>query len=225
MTRRPASSWPARTAFVDVRVVAHQGGVDQGHPPHGLADEREAVRPVRGPGPQQPVHRVPHRGDGPAERARLGRRIADVLAVPGHPAAGRAEPGVFTARLELLAALLATPCLRHHLSPTHVTRNTDISPVLPFPSQDSGSAATATGCGTSTADGYLKRREASINDLPIAEAGGRMSAITAGFLTGAAAPSRPRAPRSCPGCARCAVGRPGSAACSRLPPGTAARSR
>jgi len=37
-----------------------------------------------------------------------------VLAVPGHPAAGRAEPGVFPPRREQRFALRALPCLRHH---------------------------------------------------------------------------------------------------------------
>jgi hypothetical protein len=99
---------------VAVRVVSHQGGVDHGDPPHSLADGREGVRLVQAPGPEQPVDRVPHGRDGPPERARLGRRIADVPTVPRDPAPGRAEPGVLAARHEQGAALLAFPGVDHH---------------------------------------------------------------------------------------------------------------
>ena len=99
---------------VGVGVVAHQRGVDHGDPPHGLADHRERVRLVPAPGPQQPVDRVPHGGDGPVERAPLGRGIAGVQPVPRHPAAGGAETRVLTPRGERGAALLTVPGISHH---------------------------------------------------------------------------------------------------------------
>src|SRR6185437_13894108 len=92
-------------AAVDVRVVPHQGGVDYGDPPHGLADHGEPVGPVPVGGPQEPAGGLPHRGDGPAQRAGFGRGVAGVVSVPRDPAAGRAEPGVLAARRERRAAL------------------------------------------------------------------------------------------------------------------------
>jgi fucose permease len=105
---------PGQDAVVGVRVVAHQRGVDHGDPPDGLTDHRERVRAVPAAGALQPVDGLPHRGDGPVQRAALGRRPAGVQPVPRDPAAGRAEARVLPARGEQRAALLAVPALRHH---------------------------------------------------------------------------------------------------------------
>src|SRR5712691_1653785 len=100
-------------AVVRLMVMADQRAVDDGDPPHRLTDDGERSRPVPCPGPRKPFCRVTHRGEGPLERAHLGRRIAHVLAVPCDPAASRAEPGVLAARREQSAALLAVPGLSH----------------------------------------------------------------------------------------------------------------
>ena len=78
------------------------------------ADHREGVRPVPAPGAQQPVDRLAHRGDRPAERAPFGRGIAGVQPVPRDPAAGRAEARVLPARGKQHAALLTIPAVGHH---------------------------------------------------------------------------------------------------------------
>src|SRR6266568_5669564 len=93
--------------------MAHQRGVDDGDPPHRLTDHRQRSPPVPDPHAGQPFGRVGHRGDGPVECARLDRRVAHLLAVPCHPAADTAEPGVLAARREHGAALLAVPGIRH----------------------------------------------------------------------------------------------------------------
>src|SRR6185312_9030181 len=83
-------------------------------------DHREGVRPVPAPGAQQPVDRLAHRGDRPAERAPFGRGIAGIQPVPRDPAAGGAESRVLPARGEEHAALLTLPAVGHQLN---VTRN------------------------------------------------------------------------------------------------------
>jgi hypothetical protein len=102
-------------AVVGIWVVAHQRGVDHRDPPHRLTDHHEGPRPVRRPDPGKPICGVTHRGDGPHQRARPGRRTAHMLAVPCGPAAGRAEPGVLAALHERGAALLTVPDISHRV--------------------------------------------------------------------------------------------------------------
>ena len=100
--------------------MAHQRAVHDRDPPHRFADHRERPRPVPCPHPGEPVRRVAQRGEGPFERVDLDRRVEGVLAIPGHPAAGGAEPGVLAARHERNTALLTVAGVSH---PAHVTRN------------------------------------------------------------------------------------------------------
>lgn len=121
-------------SVVVVGVIPEEGGVNDGHPPDRLADHREGLCPVAGPHLAEPFCRVLHGGEGPPQRAdpgisRAARLIGPVLAapllldsgdlapvlpVPGHPAPGRTEARVLALRLELLAAALTSPSLRHH---------------------------------------------------------------------------------------------------------------
>src|SRR5262249_38246126 len=105
---------PARHhAVVRRQVVAHQRGVAHGAPPRRLGAPRERPAPVPYTAPGKPFCRLAHRRDGPLERARPGRRIAHMIAVPFDPAGNRAEPGVLAARHEPGATLLTNPLLSH----------------------------------------------------------------------------------------------------------------
>jgi hypothetical protein len=111
-------SWGGRLArhdpVVGGQVVAHERGVDDGDPPHRLADQRERPRVVPCGHAVQPFSGVVHRRDRPLQRAPPSFEIAGMLPVPGRPARGRAEPGVLAARHERGAALLTGPGLSHH---------------------------------------------------------------------------------------------------------------
>jgi len=130
-------------AVVGIWVMAHQRGIDDGDPPHRLTNHRERPRPVSRPHPGKPPGRITHRGDRPLQRARPGRRIARMLAVPCGPAASRAEPGVLTARHERGAALLAVPVISHramlrvHARPCRTQQREEARPdqALPAPAE------------------------------------------------------------------------------------------
>src|ERR1700761_1840645 len=126
---------PREGGVVVLRVVPEERCVDDRDPPDGFADYRERLRPVAGPAPAEPLGGVVHGGEGPPQRAcprvpraaRLIRPVlaapllldpvylVPVLAVPGHAAAGRAEARVLALRLELFAAALTAPSLRHQV--------------------------------------------------------------------------------------------------------------
>src|ERR1700760_1621802 len=53
----------------------------------------------------QPLDDVMHAGQRPLQRPFLRDGVGQLVTVPGHPAAGRAEPGVLTARREHPSAL------------------------------------------------------------------------------------------------------------------------
>jgi hypothetical protein len=70
-------------------------------------DRHPALFPV--PGCGQALRRLGHRGNRPGDRDVRCRRDTRVLAVPRHPAPGRAEPGMLTPWDEQRSALRALP--------------------------------------------------------------------------------------------------------------------
>lgn len=95
--------------LVRLRVIPDHRGVHDRDPPHRLADDGERLRGIQRADLAQPVGGVAHAEHRPLQGARLGQRIP----VPGHPAPGRAEPGVFSRGLERLPAACAGPGVHH----------------------------------------------------------------------------------------------------------------
>ena len=95
--------------------MAYQRGIDDGDPPHRLADHRERPRLVPCPHSGKPSCRVTHRGNGPLQRAHLARPIAPSSRDSMRPGSEQSKTtrAHDAARREHGAALLTVPDISH----------------------------------------------------------------------------------------------------------------